>query len=357
MFEEMTKEVILDEMLDRVPDTIDKREGSIIYDALSPIAEELAQVYADMDMVLDETFADTADEYYLIKRASEQGILQKNGTAAVLKIKVEPETVVIENGVGFNVGELNYKVTENLGSGYYAITCDDTGTEGNNTAEDIIPIDYIDGLEGVSIVSIISSGTDEEDEDSLRNRYYDSFTKIAGNGNQEYYREEAVNCIGVGAAKVEPLWNGEGTVKIYILANGYEIPSTELVTSVQNTIDRYQDGLGKNKAMIGHIVTVVPASQEPIAVKVSLLYEDGYTFEDVKDSIYQAISSYMYSVSEDWGTEEHITVRRGEIESLILAMNGILDVQNVMLNDSSGNIIISGYSVPVLEGIEEVSNG
>lgn len=43
--DQMTFESILSAMLQRVPDTVDKREGSVIYDALSPAAAELAKAY------------------------------------------------------------------------------------------------------------------------------------------------------------------------------------------------------------------------------------------------------------------------------------------------------------------------
>ena len=42
MYEHITFDVILERMMDRVPNNIDKREGSIIYDALAPAAVELA---------------------------------------------------------------------------------------------------------------------------------------------------------------------------------------------------------------------------------------------------------------------------------------------------------------------------
>ena len=357
MFEDKTKEVILDEMLDNVPDTIDKREGSIIYDALSPIAVELEQLYADMDLLLNESFADSASQYYLIKRAAERGILPKSGSAAVLKIQIKPEKRNLENGTYFNVGDLNYFVSENLGDGYYAITCEDEGTAGNNTADDIIPLEYIDGLESVEIVSIITQGSDDENEDSLRNRYFESFTTLAGNGNQSYYRQTANAIDGVGASKVEPVWNGEGSVKIYILGIDYATPSQELVDKVQNEIDQYQDGMGKDKAMIGHVVTVVPASQAQLTLCVNAIYEDGYTFADVKNTIETNVTEYLSSVSENWGTVEHITIRRGSIESLLLSIDGILDVLEVLLNDSTGNVIVDNYSVPVLASVEEAVNG
>ena len=40
----MTYEEILQRMLGRVPNTIDKREGSLIYTALAPAAAELIQM-------------------------------------------------------------------------------------------------------------------------------------------------------------------------------------------------------------------------------------------------------------------------------------------------------------------------
>ena len=60
MFEDMTYEHILQRMLNKIPSSMDKREGSIIYDALAPAAVELTQLYMDLDLTLNETFADTA---------------------------------------------------------------------------------------------------------------------------------------------------------------------------------------------------------------------------------------------------------------------------------------------------------
>ncbi|EQH03085.1 bacteriophage baseplate assembly J domain protein [Clostridioides difficile] len=64
MFELMTFENIIKRMLDSVPDTFDKREGSIIYNALAPVAIELTETYIAMDELLDQTFVDTASYYY-----------------------------------------------------------------------------------------------------------------------------------------------------------------------------------------------------------------------------------------------------------------------------------------------------
>ena len=69
MYENQTFNTIMQRMLNNVSDDIDKREGSIIYTALAPLALELETYYEALDEVLTETFADTASYYYLTKRA------------------------------------------------------------------------------------------------------------------------------------------------------------------------------------------------------------------------------------------------------------------------------------------------
>ena len=68
VFEDKTFESVLKSLLSKVPSSLDKREGSVIYDALAPAAAEIAQLYIDMDFTIKETFADTADREYLIRR-------------------------------------------------------------------------------------------------------------------------------------------------------------------------------------------------------------------------------------------------------------------------------------------------
>ena len=53
MYEDVTYDAILARMLGRVPDDLDKREGSVIYDALAPAAIELQLMYLNyLNLVL-----------------------------------------------------------------------------------------------------------------------------------------------------------------------------------------------------------------------------------------------------------------------------------------------------------------
>ena len=49
MYENQTEDVIKQRMLDVVPSDLDKREGSFIYDGISPAAIELALAYIELD--------------------------------------------------------------------------------------------------------------------------------------------------------------------------------------------------------------------------------------------------------------------------------------------------------------------
>lgn len=69
MFENQTYESILQRMLDRVSDSLDKREGSVIWDTHSPTALEFQNLYLELENMLQEAYGDTASREFLIRRA------------------------------------------------------------------------------------------------------------------------------------------------------------------------------------------------------------------------------------------------------------------------------------------------
>lgn len=356
MYEGKTYDVILEEMLDNVPNTIDKREGSIIYDALAPIAIELAQVYADMDMLIDETFADSASYYYLIKRAAEHGVFVKEGTSAVLEVVVQPTDLQIEMGTEFNVGELNYAITDSLDEGHYLLTCNTAGTEGNNTVDDVIPMEYIEGLESIEVWGIYTAGTDDEDEESLRERYIESFRESAFGGNKADYQEKVKNIAGVGGCKVysaKDLGLVAGNVVCVITNDSFLVPDDSLLFVVQETMDPTKNGSGNGIAPCGHIVTIQPVSSSSIDVTADFTLSTNW--DDVKDSVASAIESYLNDLRKDWDENDNIIVRRSKIETLLLDVEGIVDIENVSINENASNFILDKDAIPILGSV--MANG
>ena len=60
---------ITNRMLQRVSSNVDKRQGSIIYDAVSPVGLELAKTYLMLQAIEKEAFPDTASIEYLKRHA------------------------------------------------------------------------------------------------------------------------------------------------------------------------------------------------------------------------------------------------------------------------------------------------
>lgn len=354
MYEGTTYEVILQRMLDRVPSSMDKREGSIIYDALAPAAAELAIMYIELDNILKETFADTATREYLIRRAAERGITPTSATYAVLKGVFTPSDLTIPTGSRFSCGTLNYEVMESIADGEYKMQCETAGEEGNTQFGQMIPIDYIEGLETCYLTELLIPGEDEEDTEDLRERYFDSFTTSAYGGNRKDYIEKTNSIAGVGSTKVTPVWNGGGTVLLTILDSTYNAASSTLIETVQETMDPEPQGEGYGVAPIDHIVTVRTADEVTVNTALKLTFDDGYSFDNLKNKITTAIDDYLSEVRKEWADHANSIVRISQIETRLLAITGIVDVTGTTLNGSDENLTLGEYEIPV---IGSVTNG
>ena len=124
MFENMTYESIFNSALKRVDNNIDKRQGSVIYDALAPACAEIAQAYVKMENILENSFADRASRDYLIARAKERGIVPFEATKAIARGVFDGE---VDIGSRFSIGSVNFVVTEKICDFEYKMECESCG--------------------------------------------------------------------------------------------------------------------------------------------------------------------------------------------------------------------------------------
>jgi len=197
----MSFDVILDRMLDRIPETVDKREGSVIYDALAPAAAELAKAYMECDVIMDETFVDTASLQYLLLRCKERGITVKEESAAVVQGEFTPSALTIPTGTRFNCESVNYVVTEKITDGKYKLQAETLGSAGNQYSGILLPIQPVNGLRTAKITGVLIPGEDGDTTDSLRKKYYASVNGEAFGGNIADYIERVNQIAGVGGAR------------------------------------------------------------------------------------------------------------------------------------------------------------
>jgi len=345
VYEDVTYEVILQRMLDRVPNTIDKREGSIIYDALAPAAVELQLMYIAADGILNETFADTASREYLIKRCAERGITPTDATKAILKGLFNINVAI---GSRFNLGDLNYIVTEKIVDLQFKLQCEIAGAEGNLHLGSLIPIDYIVGLTTATLVEVLINGEDDESTESLRSRYFETLESQVFGGNIADYKNKTNNLQGVGGVKVYPVWNGGGTVKLVIINSDFGKPSVLVVSAVQTAIDPVgNSGQGVGLAPIGHVVTVVGVTETTVNITTTITYQSGWVWADVQAYVNAAIDAYFFELNQTWDSTSNLIVRISQIESRLLSIAGILDVQNTTINGLASNLLLTADAIPV----------
>lgn len=402
MFEAYDFDYILEEMLSKVSDDFDKREGAVIYDALAPAALQLADFYSNLDMVIEETFADTASYEYLIKRAAERGLTPYEETCAICKMVVTPADTPIAVGDRFNLNDLNYMVTSAINqlTGTYQLKCETAGTAANQQRGSLIPIETeneLNNMETATLTEILVPGEDEEDVEAFRERYFNSFGNEAFGGNRTDYVQKVNGMDGVGGCKAFRQWNGDyrpadlipteavdtwfsgqssgtvgtgvytwlqsvytaakdklltvgGTVRVIVINSEYSAPSSTLVGMVQEALDPEQNaGEGDGTAPIGHVVHVSSVCEEAIDVTLEgVEYYSGYSFSNTKTAIEAVIDAYLLELRKNWASSDELVVRKSLLEARLLELRDmIVDLSDVLLNGTAGNIVMDADVVPV----------
>lgn len=342
-FTDQTKDAILQRMLDTIADDIDKRQGSITFDMLSPSAIEMALAYIALDNVLNLGFADTTYGQYLDRRASELGLTRKPAVKSVGTVTFNGTNgTVVPTGTEVYTSDAVYFITTASGtitSGTATVSAE-SKVGGSNGNVSIGAIKFMTGnLTGVTTVTnnvVFDGGTDIESDASLLSRYKDRVSKPATSGNKYHYIEWAKSVAGIGDAKCFPLWDGNGTVKVTLLDEDKTAPPTDIVTDVADYIESVQP--------IGATVTVVAATEVPINVTATLTLAAGKTLSDVSTTIENGIRDYLKSIA--YGVDT--TVRYSRIANVILDTDGVVDYSGLTINGGTANITIADGSVAVL---------
>ena len=355
MYETMTFDYILQRMLDRVSDDIDKREGSIIYDALAPAAAELAQTYIELEVLQLLTFTDTTGGEYLSRRTAEFGVNRNVATAAVRKglfYGADNHAMNIPIGSRYAIGNLTYVTSQQISIGAYQMICENTGTVGNELFGSILPIDYVDGLARAELTEILVPGENEETDEALRARLYETVNEPAFGGNVSDYKNKVNAIPGVGATKVYPVWQGGGTVKCTIIASDWSVPSTTLVNDVQTIIDpTVNSGQGLGQVPIDHKVTIAGVTSSTINITTTLALATGVTIGQVQAEIESVISSYLLELRKEWSNQQQIIVRLAQIDARVLTVPSVDDVSDTMINGTASNATLGNDEIPIFGAV------
>ena len=400
MFEDRTYEALVKRALARVPPTMDKREGSMVFNGVAPSMAEVAQLYIGLDFVFQATYLLTAPREFLIKRASDRNMAPYPASAAVYRAEFNREVAV---GTRFSCEDVNFIVTgrmdpkDDTETGLsHRVTCETVGAAADHYSGQLIPVEYLDGLTHAELVELLIPGDDEEETEKFRQRVLDSFQSQAFGGNQADYREKVLAIPGVSAVKVHPVWNedlrpaalipGEevaawykasvgaldppvaawltgvytaashklltvgGTVRLVIMASNDAAPTETLLEEVQTRIDPTQNaGEGLGLAPIGHVVRVEGVTPEPVDIELHLTYAPGWSWEKAQSYVEGVIDNYFVELAQTWASSDFLVVRISQVESRILSgcATMITDTGGTKINGVESNLALHPDSIPI----------
>ena len=346
----------LDKMLDNVPDDIDQREGSIVFDALAPAAMAMAQQSLTMANIIRQSYIKTAQGEFLDYRAVEHGTARYAATQTEVKAKFldsdgnainnvqigDQFASIGETPIFYTVQKINDDLTGEL-------TADDPGTTANSYIGQILPVTSNDSLSWAEVTEIVAPARDAETDDHLRDRLLKADDWVAYGGNVADYLSMLSKINEVGAGQVYPVWAGPGTVKLVILNNDLMPASADLVKKVKNIIDpEDREALGYGLAPIDHQVTVVAPSILTINVASTVTIDSKQNGDTVKAKIKDAVENYFQLLRQSWNTVDQKigrgysqTVYRSKILSQIMSVEGVINASVPVLNNTDGDIALT----------------
>lgn len=342
-----SQEEILQEMLKNIQNTIDKSQNSLVHDALSPAAIELANFYLLLEEVASKLDIENLEgeelERFVYQRT---GIRRKPATKATTIVIISgQEGAKVSKGDLVGAENIKFVIQEDktigeTGQITVLVECELPGSIGNVPAGAIkyFPVS-IPGVVDVYNPEAVTNGYDAETDDELRKRYYEKLQRPAKAGNKYHYEQWAKEVVGVGGVRVVPRWNGPLTVKVIIIDSNGQPASEDLVDRVFNHIEAERP--------FGADVTVVSAEPVEINISVDLVLADGYTEQQVKEYISKNISEYLKSIAFKINY-----VSYAQIGSIILDTEGVLDYSNLQINGGISNIPIGDEEVAIMGVIE-----
>lgn len=313
---------------------------------LYAVAAQLESLYAYCDWSLNQSFPQTASGPYLDSHAALRGLSRKAGVQAQGTLRfsigeVREDAVAVPAGTVCTTAGLVRFVTAGeaeipAGSLYADVPAraEEPGTAGNAAAGTIRYLTQAPaGITACTNPSAFAGGAGEEDDESLRARVLDSFSRLPNGANKAFYEARVLAHAGVGGVTVLPRVNGVGTVGIVV------------ATASGQADDALLEEIRADLAAVREIaVDVTVSAPEAVAVPVSAVLwpREGATFAEAKAAAEAALAGFFT------GARLGRPVYLAELGSLLFA-TGLLE--NYRLTAPAADISIAATQLPTLGAV------
>ncbi len=145
-------------------------------------------------------------------------------------------------------------------------------------------------------------------------------------GNKNHYIYWAKEIEGIGAVKVLPLANGNGTVKLILLSDEFTSVSADKIEEVKKHID--------DNRPIGANVEIISAKPKEVAINIKLEKINNVSDAELKEAIKSKIDSYIKKIKFD----EKYRISYYKIGDIIFDIDGVLDIISYTINGKESSI-------------------
>lgn len=340
MFEKLTPESIKNEILESLSGKIDTQEGSFANDMASPVSLAMWKIYASLDAIVSVFFPDENSGEFIDTWCSYHNIFRKTGTKAEVMLTITGANgKVVPKGTAFlNAESFSFLTAEDVkiidGQASVLAVASETGMKYNVGSGEIDhPMVSVPGVTAVTNSAAATGGSDPESDASLLKRLYARLQEPPTSGNINHYRQWALECEGVGEARVVSLWNGPGTVKVLITSED-KSPVDEVI--IANTFAHIE-----SLRPVGAAVTVSTVENLDINITAEVSIDESTTLEKVTAEFNEAIDAYLKEISLVQYTVPYI-----RIGYLLAGVDGVLDYSNLTINGDVANIAVGAEQVP-----------
>lgn len=276
----------------------DPDDGSDVGIRMAVLSEQVASLLEECAQLRRELFPATAGGESLERHAETRGLSRKGalfarGTLTFSRRSAGEEDLLIPQGTLVSGGGVEFATdaAATLAAGELTVqapasAC--TAGAGGNLAANRIDtmVTPVVGISGVQNPAPFTGGTDEESDEQLRERLFESYRSVSNSTNSAFYYGEVTQHEFVASAAVLPRVRGRGTVDIAVSGFLEDLP--------QERVQQLQQSLAQKKE-INVDVLVKNAVEKRADLSLLLDPMENDSFEEVKARCQAALHDYFLS--------------------------------------------------------------
>ncbi len=174
-----------------------------------------------------------------------------------------------------------------------------------------------------------------ETDEELRIRLIRQISSPSSSGNKSDYIKWCTEIAGISNARVIPIWNGNGTVKILPVTTEKKAPAVSKITEITNNIEANRP--------VGATVSVVAPTEKVINITATVVLTPNADLTVAKQKYTALATAYIQN-----SVFKLSNVDYNKLLSLFYEMEEIQSVTTCKINNGTVNIAIANTEIQVI---------